>query len=437
MQHPLAGWRDLSRPVRLYLLHSALLTAGLSIWGLFFNLSILSFGLGRDFLGLLNTSAMVAAVVLSLPLWALLGRIGLRNALLLQTLLWSGSALAFAVRPEAGPLLAAVAVYGAASVLLQIAAQPFMMQHSDPGSRDRVFSASAAIAILVGGAGSLAAGGLPALLATWLDVGPESPAAYRATFAVAAAVIALSALPLLLIDDRRPTTEESLDVQHSNDQRAPRSALRASLAIPAPWPTLIRRPWPVLRLLLTPFLVSWGAALLIPYLNLFFKERFALSDAALGAVFAGLGLATGLATLLGPALSARFGTMQTVVLSQALSLPFVLVLGFSPLFGVAAVAALARAALFNMGWPLYDAFAMAEVDERVRPALSGLLGGAASAGYILMPPLSVWIQARYGFEPIFVATAALYTLATALNYWMFVRRGGSQGAQPSLENPHA
>src|SRR3712207_9267225 len=117
---------------------------------------------------------------------------------------------------------------------------------------------------------------------------------------------------------------------------------------------MMRHPVPILQLLIPPFFISWGAALLIPYLNIFFKERFGVSDGTLGVIFAALGITTGLSALLGPAVSARIGKSRTIVVAQALSIPFLLTMGYVPLLSAAVGAALMRGILFNMGSPLYD-----------------------------------------------------------------------------------
>jgi len=115
-------------------------------------------------------------------------------------------------------------------------------------------------------------------------------------------------------------------------------------------------------------------------------------------------------------------------LTQAISIPFLLVLGFVPILGVAVGAALARAALFNMGSPLFDAFAMERTDEAARPAVIGLINGAYSAGYLVAPVISTRVQARYGFTPLFVMTAICYALAVTANYWFFLRGRRQPGA---------
>ena len=411
-------WRHLSRPAWLYLLHAALLTSSLAISGLFFNLLILALGYPLTFLGWLNMVSIAVAALLSVPLWWLVTRIGLRPALLTSAAFQATSIFTFAIRPTAAPLLLAVALGGAAAVLFQVSSPPFMMRHSDPAARDHLFSANAAINIGLAGVGSLVAGVLPALFGRMLGVDAESALAYRTTFAVAGTGLALSLIPLLLIDERATTN----DPQPPTPNPQPPTPRRWSL--PEPWRSLIRHPGPLLKLLASPFFISWGAALLIPYLNLFFKESFAIPDRVLGLIFAALGITTGLAALAGPVISARIGKIGTVVLTQALSIPFLLMLGFVPLFYVAVGAALARGALFNMGSPLFDAFAMERTDEAARPVVIGLINGAYSVGYLAAPVISTRVQERYGFMPLFLITAICYGLAVLANYWFFVRKRG-------------
>src|SRR5262245_51980524 len=366
--------RHLGRPARLYLLHAALLTSSLAISSLFFNLAIGALGYPRTFLGLLNTVSIGVAAALSLPLWWLAARIGLRLGLLTAAGLSAVSALIFALWPAPTPLLISSALSGGAAVLFQVSAPPFMMRHSDAESRDHLFTANAAINLGLAGVGSLVAGGLPTLFGRWLGVGAESAPAYQATFLVTAIGLLLSLVPLLLIDDRPPTTdnrpdrEQRTENKEQNEQelriedrgsriedrepedaalygghggaakgedqeprtetvppgngprttdrrQSPISNLQSLISnlrsrLPDFWQGILDRPGPLLCLLIPPLLISFGAALLIPYLNLFFKQRFDIADTTLGAIFAALNVSIGVAALLGPAISMRIGKIR-------------------------------------------------------------------------------------------------------------------------------
>ncbi|HEX5690394.1 MAG TPA: MFS transporter [Roseiflexaceae bacterium] len=430
--------RHLSRPARLYLLHAALLTISLAISSLFFNLAIGALGYPRTFLGLLNTVSIGVAALLSVPLWWLAARVGLRWGLLTNAVLQLICALLFALWPAAAPLLLYSALSGVAAVLFQVSSPPFMMRHSDAESRDHLFTLNAAINIGLAGVGSLIAGGLPALFGRLRGVGAESATAYQTTFLVTAGGLLLSIVPLLLIDEREPRTEDvqtqNLASPQTQNLASPQTQNLASppatypskiqnlkSKLPDFWQQILTRPGPLIRLLIPPLMISFGAALLIPYLNLFFKQRFAIADTTLGAIFAALNVSIGVAALLGPAISARIGKIRTVALTQALSIPFLLALGFAPVFVLVIGAALARAALFNMASPLYDAFAMERTEEAARPTVIGLINGAYSVGYLVAPAISTWTQANYGFGPLFVGTAICYSLAALSNYVFFVR----------------
>ncbi len=408
---------DLSQPARLYLIHAAILTLGFSISGLFFNLTLASLGYDRQtlrlpllgelsMLGVLNSLPVLAAALSSPPIWWLVSRAGLRVGLLTATVLSAISLFSVALWPEPLPLMLGAALGGPAALLFQISAAPLMMRASAAQSRDMLFSLSAGIGIGIAGLGSLAGGLLPGLAAQMFDLAPQSAGAYRATFAVAAGVVLASAVPLL-----------PLRIPNAPEGQAARTDARTGDLLR----TLTAAPWATLRLLVSPLLISCGAALLIPYLGLYFRLRYRTPDGQLGLIFAVIGVVTGIATLLAPRLSARFGKPSSVVLTQVLAIPCLLLLGLAPTLWAAATVAVVRGALMNMASPLYQAHAMEQTPEAARPVVIGLIGGAYSVGYIIGPTISAEVQRFYGFPPIFAATATCYCLAALANYLIFIR----------------
>ncbi|HMQ30616.1 MAG TPA: MFS transporter [Chloroflexaceae bacterium] len=415
--------RQLSGPARLYLVHTALLTFGLAVSSLFFNLLLVELGYDRralalpvvgelSLLGLLNSLPVLVAALSSLPLWWLVSRVGPRPALVAGALLHAASLLGAALWPAPATMLAAVALGGPASVLFQVSAAPFMMRHSGPDERDLLFSLSAGLNIGVAGLGSLVGGFLPGLASELFGLTPQTAAAYRATFLVAAAVAALAAIPLMLNVERRTQQEDDAAASTGGAPVNLRYVLRSALY--------------AVRFMVSPLLISCGAALLIPFLNIYFRQRFGAPDAALGAIFAAIGVATGAATLLAPLLSRRLGKMASVVLTQGLAIPCLLLLGLAPSLWLAGAVALLRGALMNMAAPLYDAYAMERSPEAARPIVIGLINGAFSAGYIVGPNISAQVQQSYGFAPLFVATACFYACAALANYLIFLRPGAAR-----------
>jgi predicted MFS family arabinose efflux permease len=426
---------SLSPAARWYLLHAALLTGALGIGALFYNLTINALGYERVFLGRLETVSRLVALLLLLPLWWLVHRIGLRQALLLSAGLQASSALTVALWPAAAPLLLASAATGPAAVLFQVSAAPLMMAHSGSVNRDRLFSVNAALNIGVAGASKWLGGLLPARLAEWLGVAPDSAAAYRATFGVVGLLLLTAIPPLLMIPRNAPDSLDPPPAPTHSPHAPPTTAARPGMAralarllaplarrLPEPWRSVVSEPLALLPLLLPPLLISFGAALLIPYLNIFFVERYAASNSALGLVFALADLSAGLAMLAAPLLAARLGKIGAIALTQLLSIPFLLLVGFAPGLVAAGAALVLRAGLFNLGVPLYDAFAMERSRPAVRPIAIGLVNGAYAAGYLVAPTISTRLQQTVGFAPLFIATACCYGLAVLLLLALFGRR---------------
>ncbi len=428
MHHVIERWRALETGARRYLLHLAILTLSLSFVALYYNLAVLALGYSRGFLGMLQTVTQAVAALLSLPLWLSVQRLGLRLAIAVSVVLYAAGMLLFAAFPQAALLVCSAALMGIASVLMQVTAAPLMMRLSNDATRDYLFSASAAVAVGLSGIGNLGAGILADALGGALGIPADSGTTYRAVFAVAGIGALASLPPLLLIREPRrtpaPLLSESATLTRAevpvDDVPTWLAFARQWFALlPTPLRALLRQPMLTVKLLLPPFLISWGAALLIPYLNLYFRERFGLDNRALGALFAGFDVATGLASLTGPALAARLGKMRTVAVTRAIGVPLLLILGAASDLWLAIAAALARVVAFNMAAPLYDAYAMEQTEESARPFMIGLLGAAYSAGFLIAPLISTFVQERYGFGPLFVATATLYALSVAVTWWFF------------------
>lgn len=423
-------WRALGTGARRYLLHLALLTLSLSVVALYYNLAVVALGYSRTFLGILLTVTQAVAALLSLPLWLGVRRLGLRSALALSTTLYASGIFLFAVSPQVTPLLLSATLMGIAGVLAQVTAAPLMMRLSNDETRTYLFSASAAVAVGLSGIGNLAAGFLADALGRALGVPADSGITYRAVFALAGIGALASLPPLLLICESREAPVSSSLVQAMAPVETDPPAGDAPSwwpviirqwfeRLPEPLRALLRKPALVVKLLLPPFLISWGAALLIPYLNLYFRERFGLDNRALGFLFAGFDVATGLASLSGPALAMRLGKMRTVVVTRAIGIPLLLILGVASDVWLAVAAALARVVASNMAAPLYDAYAMEQTEESARPFMIGLLGAAYSAGFLIAPLISTLVQERYGFGPLFVATITLYTLSVIVTWKFF------------------
>ena len=111
---------------------------------------------------------------------------------------------------------------------------------------------------------------------------------------------------------------------------------------------------------------SLGGGMIVPYLNVYFEDRFEASKSAIGIVVALGQAATGLAFLIGPMIVKRFGEVKSVVYLQLSSIPFLLLTAFSANFYLSSGGYLFRQALMNAANPFYNSIKMSYVHRSLR-----------------------------------------------------------------------
>ncbi len=404
------------RNARLFLLSTLIDGIGFSGSQLFFNFYILSLGHSREFLGLVNSIPFFAGLVLGLPLGALSDRIGHRRAMLLGLALMFSMFAVVATTPSTAILVVAIALYGVGSTLYYLSTTPFMAGVSTTDDRPYLFSLNVALQTLSSAAGNLLAGFLPGWLGLMLAVPVDGPQVYRSVLLLSLAAGSLSIVPLILMRDQKEPAGASAQMT------SVRKVVRA-LALPV-----------VRKLALPNLLIGIGAAILIPYMNVFFKERFGLPDSMLGLLFGLSAILTAAGTLLGPRLAERLGSkIRAVVFTQGLSIVFLLLLGFWPGLIVAAGAHLVRAALMNMSAPLYSAYGMERAPLDQRALVSSVLYLTWQTGWAFGPYVSGFVQERWGFGPLFVTTSIVYVLAVTATWAFF--HSGQEAAGPAAAGP--
>ena len=405
--HYMQPLRSFNRDARLFLWMTIISGIILSGWQLFFNIYMLQSGYTREFLGTINSLPSLSALLFGIPIGRLSDRIGRKQAIMIGLLLSSLSFLGQVTFKAPAVLIVMAALTGICNMLVIVSISPLMMKLSDVNNRTLLFSLNYGLQTIAGAVGSLFAGQLPALFGSLLHVDATSALAYRAVLVVTLLLGTTALIPLWKLSE--PGTSSRGGAQQTKpepgsrgtDMRLGLTRLTVKLATPN-------------------FLIGMGAAILIPYMNVFFKDRFAISDSLLGLLFSLSSLFIGVGSLIGPRLSTRLGgKIRTVAFTQLSSVLFMLMIGFVPSLWIAGFAFLMRAALMNMSSPLYSAFCMEQTPEHQQGLASSVLNIAWQVGWAVGPYISGVVQQRYGFSPLFITTTILYLIAVGVMWRMF------------------
>jgi MFS family permease len=399
----------LFRPnARLYLMTVLVTGIAMGVYRLIFNFYVLSLGYDEALLGKLITTNQFTALALALPMGFVVDRFGRKNGLVVRSVLLAFSVAAVALWPSIWVLYGVNVVFGIVQSLSAVIMSPFLMENSGEEERTYLFSFSSGLMMVSASLGNWLGGYLPTWMAAFRNVDPESSAAYAWALASMAFVAFFGMIPVAML-------------KASKDEKIARSF--------DPLKVIREKPKLLGKLLLPSMIISIGAGLFMPFMNVFFRQVHGQSDQVIGTLFAWGSLAMGAGLLLAPAIADRIGKIQLVVLTQGLAIPFMVLLGFAP-FTISAMAYYVRMALMNMSNPIYQTFVMEKVDASDRTTVASLTSMVWNTGRAFSPSLSGWLQVNYGFTPVFALAITLYSFAVPL-YWVFFIRGQKEKSTPA------
>lgn len=387
-------FRLFSRNARLFTAGTFLLSLAFTMFQLMRNLYLKESGFDEVFIGHSLSIFSLGSLLGAIPAAILLSRNRTKPLLLIATL---GSGAGFfgiaALLSEWGILGASVAA-GVMSALHQVAAAPFLMNNSSAAERTHLFSLNFAVRTASGVVGSFGGGWLFYQLASWSG----SPVlGYRWTLMTGVAFALLALIPFAMIKEDRPPARANPFAMHYLKTRR---ALYAKLVFPF-------------------FVLGLGAGLVIPFLNLYFRNRFGLRGDTIGIFFGFMQLCVTIGVMLGPVLARRFGLVRTIVYTELISIPFMLILAYTYSIEWAVFAFLLRGSLMNMAQPLATNFAMEAVTSEERPLVNSLQTMSWVGSWMISAAMGGTLIERYGFAPPLLATIVLYIVSAGLYYYFF------------------
>ena len=412
--------RQFTRNSKLVLLHSAFAGISFGVFRFLFNFYVLSLGSEYDeaFIGTLQTAASFASIAMALPAAYIAERFSQKNVMIVTGLLSTLSFLGLVLFPFHLLLIAFRMVAGVAMSVRQVAVAPFLMNNTSESERQWVFSFNFGLMTISSFVGNLLGGVLPTWLGGMFEAAPTDTISYQLALGSMMIVTIMSIGPLGLIPKQQPTPKEEIEM---------------------PWVQLWQYGRQLSRFLIPQLIIGLGAGLMQPFMNIYFRNVYEKPDVPISMVFAIGGFAMAIAQFLGPLLADKFGKIDTVILTQVLSVPFLLTLGIGAWvvpsgrgdatiwFLIAGFAFIVRLALMNLSNPVYQTFVLEKVPKSTQALAMSLSSLAFQFGWFIMPQVSGWLQVRFdafGFVPIFGMVAVFYVTATVLEWHLF--RGDSQ-----------
>ncbi len=403
-----ATLRHFSRNAKLFLSYALLSGLGTGIWNVMFNLYLLRLGYATTFVGLFWMVDMLFHGLFAFPAGLIGDKIGRRKTFILATAfnIVARGALLFTRDPALLLVLAALA--GMGEGFHAVAGAPFMMENSEPEERPYLFSLNSSFLMVSIFVGSLSGGILPLFWAGILDVPALDPAAARWALVISLPLTFAALVPLALIRERVVELVESF-----RDLFTLRNVVNFEV---------------IAKLSLCAVLVGVGFGMTSRFFNLFFNMAHDATDTQVGTFLAIGALGSAAVVLLSPYVTRRWGMAMGIMLTQMVSVPFLLLMTLSSNLPLVVFLFVVRGAIYSISMPLRNQLSMAFVVSRERATTAGLthmafdLGGAIGA--VVVGALIVGGE----FLGAFSVAAGLLIVPAVLYYVFFAKMEHAQRA---------
>lgn len=169
------------------------------------------------------------------------------------------------------------------------------------------------------------------------------------------------------------------------------------------------------------FIIGFGAGLVVPYFNVYLKYKVNISTEQIGVIMALAQGSMGIGGLITPLMAQRFGKVNTIIMCQMASIPFLMLIAMPPSIVIVSVAMFMRNGLMNMAGPIVGNMSMEIVNRSERSIFASVnnIAGNLSRGLSAVVAGFIMNNLKNGYEIPYFITSILYLVATVYFYKSF------------------
>ncbi|MEK4246776.1 MFS transporter [Psychrobacillus sp. FSL K6-2684] len=408
----LADWKKkiatFNLNIQMFMLANVLIQIGMGVFSVMYNLYINELGYPETLNGKIIAMTSLASALMLVPAGFLSDRFGRKKIIIIGAVVASFTLFYRSLMIGEQSLIYAAFFTGLFMALVQVSGVPFLAENSKASERMHLFSIHFSLMTVAGVIGSLGGGVMADMLHTFGDISVVNSIKY--VLILGAVIFTLGLLPLLRLQTVK-AKEMAADLVA--DSKEGPSGFRKNLKI-------------IILFGFANLLIGTGSGLVIPYLNLYFSNRFGASNSYIGLILSLGSAMTAIAMLLGPALVKRVGKVKALVIFQLLSIPFLFITGYTNSLVIASIAFLMRQALMNAGNPIQSAIAMDLVQDKYKGLANSVNQMVFNVGWASTGAISTGLVMTFGFywgyAYTFTITGILYLIASTYFFIIFGRK---------------
>ncbi|MCM3389461.1 MFS transporter [Ureibacillus chungkukjangi] len=409
----LSNIMSFNRNIKLFMLGNILIQIGMGVFGVMYNLYIRELGYSEAVNGSVISITSLATALMLVPAGIISDRIGRKSILLVGTFVSAIMLFGRSIVSVEQPILIFAFLTGIVWAFVQVSNVPFLAENSKPTERMNLFSIHFAIVTVANVIGNLLGGLVSDGFQHIFNIGAVE--SIRSSLLLGAVIFAFGLLPLLSLSSTKK----------ENDSQG--RLLKSPKEIEDSEDSSFKKNFGMIVLFgIANLLIGTGSGLVIPYLNLYFANRFDASNSYVGLIIALGSAMTAVAMLIGPLLVKRVGKVRALVIFQLLSIPFLFLTAFTNSLLIASIGFLMRQALMNAGNPIQSAIAMDVVHNKYKGLANSVSQMVFNIGWATMGLPAAWLVTTYGnywgYAYTFSITGCIYLVASTYFYLVFSRK---------------
>lgn len=395
--------RSFSPAIKSLLLAQAVYGIGYGVFTVLLNLYLKGIGYTESEIGRILALQTMCSAIMSMPLGWLADKTSRKCTYITGIICISIGYSIICLSRAMSVIFFAVCISGTGLGAILVSVLPYLQENSNDSQRAYIFSLNSSLTWTTSIVSGFFAGWLPKLLVNTFPQAISEATGIQYSLWVGVIFILLTLIPaykmkIVAADNKKLKNnyEDYLDDQQDE------SPIRL-----------------IVKFGSVNLLIGFGAGMIVPYFNLYFKDWCNASIPEIGTIFAIGQFGTALGAMLSPFLSKRAGLVKGVVLSQMLSLPFMVWMAFTHNFVICSICFVFRNAFMNLCTPIQQEILMKMIPRYLRARASAVNSMSWNFAWAMAMFFSGGIIKNYGYTSSLLIAATAYFTASCLYHHFF------------------
>lgn len=401
--------KSFSPAIKSLLLAQGVYGLGHAVFALLLNLYLSGIGYSESQIGKILALQTLCSALMSMPLGWFADKTSRKHCYITGIICISLGYSGICLSRDIKYILSAVCISGTGLGALLVSVLPYLQENSEEKQRPYIFSLNSSLTWITSIASGFVAGWLPKFM-VYLFPESEADLSIRLQYSlwIGVVFILLTLIPAsrmklgkdaLLNEEKSSSSYEKFLADEHEEKPIKLIAKFASVNL----------------------LIGFGAGMIVPYFNLYFRDWCNASIPEIGTIFAMGQFGTALGSMLSPFLSKKTGLVKGVVISQMLSLPFMLTMAFTHNFTICALCFIFRNAFMNMCTPIQQEILMKMIPRYLRARASAVNSMSWNLAWAVAMFFSGEVIKNQGYSKSLILAACSYFTASILYNHYFMK----------------